>query len=124
MVVLDERIDRYLDTLSPQQQVPLRHLRAALAELLPDGEETIKYRMPCITVGGKGVACYDAFTHHWSYFPMSGNVLGRVSGLPSWVDADKGTLRVPLDRTLSAAVVKRLVRARLDEIEAMRTRRR
>lgn len=121
---MDERIDEHLARLTPQQQAPLRHLRATLAEVLPEGEETIKYRMPCIALHGTGVACYDAFTHHWSYFPMSGSVLERVRGLPNWVDVDKGTLRVPLDRTLSTAVVKRLVRVRLDEIESKRSRRR
>lgn len=120
----DERIDRHLEQLSERHQAPLRHIRALLHEVLPAGEETIKYAMPCIAVQGKGVAAFEAFKEHWSYFPMSGSVLERVTGLPDWVEASRGTLRVPLDRRLSKQLVRRLVRVRLDEIEAVANRKR
>lgn len=115
----DERIDRHIEQLSERQQAPLRHIRGLLHEVLPAGDETIKYAMPCIAVQGKGVAAFDAFKEHWSYFPMSGSVLERVTGLPDWVEAERGTLRVPLDRRLTKQIVRRLVRVRLDEIEAV-----
>lgn len=118
----DERIDRHLEQLSERHQAPLRHIRALLHEVLPAGEETIKYAMPCIAVQGKGVAAFEAFKEHWSYFPMSGSVLERVTGLPDWVEAERGTLRVPLDRRLTKQIVRRLVRVRLDEIEAAANR--
>ncbi len=120
----DERIDRHLEQLTQRHQAPLRHIRALLHEVLPAGEETIKYAMPCIAVQGKGVAAFEAFKEHWSYFPMSGSVLERVTGLPDWVEAERGTLRVPLDRRLSKQIVRRLVRVRLDEIEAAANRKR
>jgi uncharacterized protein YdhG (YjbR/CyaY superfamily) len=120
----DERIDRHIEQLSERHQAPLRHIRALLHEVLPAGEETIKYAMPCIAVQGKGVAAFEAFKEHWSYFPMSGSVLERVTGLPDWVEAERGTLRVPLDRRLSKQIVRRLVRVRLDEIEAAANRKR
>lgn len=65
------------------------------------------------------MAAFEAFKEHWSYFPMSGSVLEQVTGLPDWVEAERGTLRVPLDRRLSKQLVRRLVRVRLDEIEAV-----
>ena len=120
----DERIDRHIEQLSERHQAPLRHIRALLHEVLPAGEETIKYAMPCIAVQGKGVAAFDAFKEHWSYFPMSGSVLERVTGLPDWVEAERGTLRVPLDKRLTKQLVRRLVRVRLDEIEAAANRKR
>jgi uncharacterized protein YdhG (YjbR/CyaY superfamily) len=120
----DERIDRHIEQLSERHQAPLRHIRALLHEVLPAGEETIKYAMPCIAVQGKGVAAFDAFKEHWSYFPMSGSVLEHVTGLPDWVEAERGTLRVPLDRRLSKQIVRRLVRVRLDEIEVAANRKR
>ena len=120
----DERIDRHIEQLSERHQAPLRHIRALLHEVLPAGEETIKYAMPCIAVQGKGVAAFDAFKEHWSYFPMSGSVLEHVTGLPDWVEAERGTLRVPLDKRLTKQLVRRLVRVRLDEIEVAANRKR
>lgn len=118
----DERIDRHIEQLSERHQAPLHHIRALLHEVLPAGEETIKYAMPCIAVQGKGVAAFDAFKEHWSYFPMSGSVLEHVTGLPDWVEAERGTLRVPLDKRLTKQLVRRLVRVRLDEIEVAANR--
>ena len=115
----DARIDRHLEELSDPQAAALRHIRALLREVLPAGEETIKYRMPCVAVQGKGVAAFEAFQDHWSYFPMSGSVIGAVTVLPAWAEADRGTLRVPLDKRLTKALVRRLVRVRLDEISAV-----
>ena len=112
----DQRLDQHIAGLAAHQQEPLLHIRALLAELLPAADETMKYNMPCLAVRGKGIAAFDAFKHHWSYFPMSGSVLEAVSGLPGWVDADKGTLRVPLDRRLTKAIVSKLVRVRLHQI--------
>ena len=47
---------------------------------------------------------------------VRGGVLERITGLPAGTSASKGTLQFPVDRPLSKAVVRRLVRARLDEI--------
>ena len=101
---------------SEGHQIPLKRIRALLKEILPDAEETIKYGMPCFAVGGKGVAAFDSFKNHWSYFPMSGSVLGKVDELPSWTEEAKGTLRIPLDKMLTKQLVRQLVRIRLDEI--------
>lgn len=84
----------------------------------------MSYNMPCVAVGGKDVAAFDAFKNHWSYFPMSGSILGSVTGLPAWTEASKGTLRVPLDKRLTKTVVRKLVRARLDEINGVTARQR
>jgi hypothetical protein len=70
-------------------------------------------------VRGKGVAAYDGFTAHCSYFPMSGGVLARMTTLPTGAEAERGTLRFPVDRPLTAPVLRRLVRLRLDEISAV-----
>lgn len=108
----------HLVGLPHPQRDTLLALRATLLEVLPEAEECISYRMPCFKVGGKAVAGFEGFTKHCSYFPHSGTVLERVSGIPAWCTASKGTLQFPVDRPLPKALVKRLVQARLDEIAA------
>lgn len=109
-------VDRHLAGLPEPQQTTLRAVRAALRELLPHADEGLKYRMPSFSVRGKGVAAYDGFKGHCSYFPMSGGVLERIAGLPKHCTADRGTLRFAVDAPLSKALLRRLVRTRLDEI--------
>jgi uncharacterized protein YdhG (YjbR/CyaY superfamily) len=113
----DDPIGTYLATLPQPQRDTLAALRATLRALLPDAQECISYNMPCFKVDGKAVAGFDGFKQHCSYFPHSGNIVPNVSGIPAWCTAaSKGTLRFPVDRTLPKTLVRKLVRARLDEI--------
>ncbi len=110
-------VTAHLDELPEPQRTTLRSLRSTLLTVLPHSEEGMKYGMPAITVKGKAVAGYEGFKTHCSYFPHSGSVAERVSGLPSFVEvAGKGTLQFPIDKPLSTAVVHKLVKARLAEI--------
>ena len=109
-------VDVHLVALPEPQRSTLRILRGRPLGQLRYGEECIKYRMPALMPEGKGVAAYDGFANHCSYFPMSGSVLDQVSGIPSWAVAAKGTLQFPIDKPLSAALIRKLVKARLAEI--------
>lgn len=113
-------VDAHLKALPEPQRSTLGVVRGHLLAQLPYGEECIKYRMPAITVQGKGAAAYDGFANHCSYFPMSGTVLEKVAGIPAWATVAKGTLQFPIDRPLSAALVRRLVKVRLAEISDVR----
>ncbi len=113
----DDPIGTYLATLPQPQRDTLTALWATLRELLPDAQECISYNMPCFKVEGKAVAGFDGFKGHCSYFPHSGNIVQNVSGIPAWCTAaSKGTLQFPVDRPLPKTLVRKLVRARLDEI--------
>lgn len=117
----EDPIAAHLASLPQPQRDTLTALRATLRELLPEATESISYNMPCFKVDGVAVAGFDGFTHHCSYFPHSGNVVGQVTGVPAWCTvATKGTLQFPVDRTLPKTLVRKLVRARLREIAAKR----
>lgn len=112
-------IDEHLAGLPGPQRATLEALRDDLRRLLPAAEEKISYRMPCFAVRGKAVAGFDGFKQHCSYFPHSGNVIGQVSDLPAWAEPDRGTLRFPIGERLPEAVLRQLIRIRLDEISAV-----
>jgi uncharacterized protein YdhG (YjbR/CyaY superfamily) len=121
----DDPIGAHLEALPQPQRDTLRALRATLRDLLPDAEECISYNMPCFKVDGVAVAGFDGFKRHCSYFPHSGNIVGQVTGIPDWCTvASTGTLQFPVDRPLTKALVRKLVRARLDEIAAKQALRR
>lgn len=109
-------VDAKLAKVAEPHRTTLLAVRATLRELLPHAEECLKYGMAAFTVQGKGVAAYEAFKNHCSYFPMSGGVLERVGALPAGTSASKGTLQFPVDKPLTKAFLRRLIRTRLDEI--------
>ncbi|HEX4532214.1 MAG TPA: DUF1801 domain-containing protein [Acidimicrobiia bacterium] len=121
----DDPIASYLAKLPKPQRDTLTALRATLRELLPNAVESLSYKMPCFKVDGVAVAGFDGFKDHCSYFPHSGNVVGRITGVPAWCKvASKGTLQFPVDRPLPKTLVRKLVHARLREIAAKEKSRR
>ena len=121
----EDPIASHLATLPQPQRDTLTALRAMLRDLLPGAVECISYNMPCFKVDGVAVAGFDGFKDHCSYFPHSGNVVGQITGVPSWCNvASRGTLRFPVDRPLPKTLVRKLVRARLGEIAAKKASRR
>jgi uncharacterized protein YdhG (YjbR/CyaY superfamily) len=115
----EDPIASHLATLPQPQRDTLTVLRTMLRELLPQAAESLSYNMPCFKVDGVAVAGFDGFKDHCSYFPHSGSVVGRITGVPAWCTvASKGTLQFPVDRPLPKTLVRKLVRARLNEIAA------
>jgi len=112
-MTIDPRVDAHIAKFSGEHRDALIHIRAQLRKILPHADEAIKYNMPCFVVNGVGVAGFDAFKHHWSYFPMSGSVLNQIDDLPVWTETARGTLRIPLDRRLTKKLVKQLINVRL-----------
>jgi uncharacterized protein YdhG (YjbR/CyaY superfamily) len=121
----DDPIASHLAKLPQPQRATLTALRTTLRELLPDATETISYNMPCFKVDGVAVAGFDGFKQHCSYFPHSGNVVAQITGIPAWcAAASSGTLQFPVDRPPPKALVRKLVRVRLQEIAAKQASRR
>lgn len=113
-------IDDHLAALGSPQRETLSALRKTLRSILPHADEAIKYGMPCFVIRGKGVAGYEGFKGHCSYFPMSGSVLEQVPGIPTGWATTKGTMQFPIDKPPAVALVRRLVKARLAEISDVR----
>jgi uncharacterized protein YdhG (YjbR/CyaY superfamily) len=111
-------IDAYLAKTPQPQRKTLTALRATLRRLLPRAEEALSYGMPCFKVDGKGVAGFAAFKAHCTYFPMSGSVVEALKKELSRYEVSKGGVRFAPDAPLPPALVKKLVKARLEELSA------
>lgn len=111
-------VEAYLAAVPEPQRSTLQIVRARLCALLPDAQEGISYGVPAFKVDGVGVAGYSASKKHCSYLPMSGSVLGSMAEALAGYSWSKGSLRFGADEPLPADLIKSLVQARLDEIEA------
>ena len=108
--------DAYLATLNAEDRAALEKLRRSIKAALPEAEECIAYGIPAFRWKGKTVAGFSASKNHCSYFPMSGSVVAALQEELKKYDSSKGTIRFPAHRPLSAALVKKLVKARMAEI--------
>ena len=92
-------------------------MRRTILEIVPEAEQVITYRVPAFSVGGKTVAGFAAFKDHLSYLPFSGSVLGQLAAQLEGYAMTKSALHFAVDRPLPKALVKKLIRARLAEID-------
>lgn len=113
------QVEAYLAAQPEPQQRTLRSVRAVLVRLLPHADECIKYGVPALALGGTGVAGYAGFAKHCAYFPMSGSVVETAGPVLDGYVVSKGGVQFPIDRPPPVALLRQLVRLRLDEAAAV-----
>jgi uncharacterized protein YdhG (YjbR/CyaY superfamily) len=112
-------VEEYLASQPEPARGTLSKVRAAIRSAAPaEATEVISYRIPMFKYKGMLMG-FAAFSNHCSLFPGS---LSAIKGLKDELkDFDtskgKGTIRFPVDKPPSAALVKKLVKARLAENE-------
>jgi len=112
-------VDEYLNDLPRESCVALEKLRKTIRAAAPDAIEVISYQMPAYKHYGMLVG-FAAFTEHCSFFVMSPSVMEEHKKELAGYDTSKGTIRFQTDKPLPAALVKRLVKARIAENEKLR----
>lgn len=110
-------VQTYLASLSPEKRATLDKVRKAIRAAAPDAEEGMSYGMPAF-IQGKPIAGYSGSAAHCSYFPMSGALTAKFATELKAYDVSKGGFRFPIGKPPPAALVRKLVKARLAEIEA------
>ena len=82
-----------------------------------EATEAISYGIPAFKYNGMLVA-YAAFANHCSFFPASGELRKEFADELRDYPGSKGTIRFAMDKPLPAALVKKLVKARVAKNEA------
>ncbi|MGH9729922.1 MAG: iron chaperone [Candidatus Acidiferrales bacterium] len=94
----------------------LTNLRAAIRSAAPqEATETVSYGIPALKYKGV-LAWFAAFSNHCSLFPTSSVIEAFKNDLKTF-STSKGTIHFPTDRHLPAALVRKLVRARVGQVE-------
>jgi uncharacterized protein YdhG (YjbR/CyaY superfamily) len=110
-----EDVEEYLAKVPEPAQSTLRTVRATIKAAAPkDATECLSYGMPAFRYKGALVA-YAAFKNHCSFFPMQASLIDVMKDELKAYRTAKGTLQFPLDKPLPAALVKKMVKARIAE---------
>ncbi len=109
--------DEYLAAVPEPARSTLKKIRAAIRSAVPaEATEAISYGMPSFKYKG-ALVWFAAFSDHCSFFPGSGRVIATFQDELKKFQTSKGTIRFPMDKPLSAALVKKIVKARIAENE-------
>ncbi len=106
----------YFAATPPKARAALKKIRAAIRSVVPRAEEAFSYRIPAFKFGGRPLVWYAAFKNHCSLFPMTGAIRQKLARELKDYEMSKGTVRLPLAKPIPVGLVKKLVIARLAEL--------
>ena len=112
-------IDEYLAQLSEDKRAALEKIRKAIRAAAPKAEECISYSIPAYRQNGKLLVGFGAAANHSSFFPMNASTVKKFRDELKQYDTSKGTIRFPTNEPLPASLVRKLVKARIAEIQLL-----
>lgn len=104
-------VEQWLARLEPVRRAALDKLRKQIIAAAPGAEEVISYGQPTFKLHGHLVAC-GAFKNHLSFFPMSSSLIQTFPEAAEFATSS-GTMQFQPDKPIPAALVKKLVKARI-----------
>jgi uncharacterized protein YdhG (YjbR/CyaY superfamily) len=107
-------IDEYLAALSDDKRIALEKLRRAIRAAAPKAEECISYGIAAFRQNGMLVG-FGATANHCAFYLMSASTVEAHQDELRDYDTSKGTIRFQADDPLPAALVRKLVKARIAE---------
>jgi uncharacterized protein YdhG (YjbR/CyaY superfamily) len=114
-------VEEYLAGVPEPARGTLDKMRAVIRSAVPpEATETISYGMPAFK--HKGVLVwFAAFSNHCSFFPTAFVIEAFKDELKGF-STSKGTIHFPTDKPLPAALVKKMVKLRIAQIESKKRR--
>lgn len=109
-----QTIDEYLAALGDDQRAALEKLRKTIRAAAPKAEECISYSIPAFRLNGMLVG-FGAAKKHCAFYLMSAATVAAFGDELKDYDTSKGTVRFQPDDPLPAALVRKLVKARVAE---------
>jgi uncharacterized protein YdhG (YjbR/CyaY superfamily) len=109
-------VDEYLARVQEPARSTLNKVRATIRSVVPaKATEAISYGMPAFQHKGT-LVWFAAFAKHCSFFPTAAVIEEFKSQLKGYTTS-KGTIQFPVDKPLPAALVKKMVQARIAQVE-------
>jgi len=116
-------VEEYMAAVPEPARTTLNKVRGIIQSVLPpEATEGLSYGMPAFKYKGP-LFGYAAFSNHCSLFPMSAALIAEYADELKKFETSKGTIRFPMDKPPPAALIKKLVKARIAQNEAKKAKR-
>src|SRR5262249_2286104 len=107
----------YLAAAGADQRAALQKLRRTIKAMVPAAEECITYGVAAFRLNGKAVAGFGASAEHCSFYPMSGAIVAALRDELKGYKTSKGAIQFQPAKPLRASLVRKLLKARIAEID-------
>lgn len=113
-------IDEFIAAYPSAMQEKLRKLRDTIRKAAPAATEAIKYGIPTFVLNGNLVH-FAGYEHHIGFYPAPSGIVEFKKELAAYESA-KGSVRFPLDKPLPLSLVAQIVKFRVSENMAKKSK--
>ncbi len=110
-------IDEFVARVPQPGRAALEHLRRVIHEAAPEATEAIAYGVPAFKLAGRPFVGFGAGKDHCSFYVQSPEVMQAHAEELAGFRTAKGTVHFTPDRPIPDDLVRRLVAARVTEID-------
>jgi uncharacterized protein YdhG (YjbR/CyaY superfamily) len=108
-------VDEFLARVPPRERAALEDLRRTIRAAAPGATEVINYGVPMLRLDGRNLVSFSAAKSHCSFHVMSPAVMEAHAADLADFKTSKGTVSFTPDKPIPAALVTKLVKARIAE---------
>jgi uncharacterized protein YdhG (YjbR/CyaY superfamily) len=113
-------IDDHIRQFPASTQKLLRQIRRTIRATAPGAVETISYGIPTFDLNGAHLIHFAGYAHHIGLYPGSLAIEVFRKELSRY-DTSRGTVQLPLDRPLPLALIRRIVKHRVEREDPFAT---
>lgn len=111
-------VEDYLDTIAGPDRAALERVYAIAREVVPEAVEGTSYGMAALLYRGKGLVAAVQGKKFLACYPFSGAVVAANLGLLTGFETTTGSIHFSAAKQLPEPVLRQVIAARRDEIEA------
>jgi uncharacterized protein YdhG (YjbR/CyaY superfamily) len=111
-------IDEFLAAVPEDARAALQKLRAQIRAAAPEATEGISYQVPTFKHAGHPLVGFGVAKNNCTFYVMSPDVVDAHAADLKAYETGKGSIRFAASKPLPAGLVKKLVKARIAEIDA------
>ncbi len=113
-----KNINEYMKAVPRSSLSKTKDIHTLIKKLVPRGEETIRYGMPTIQLGGKNFLHFAAMKGHLGFYPTPSGVKAFEAELTKkGISFSKGCIRFSYEKPLPVSLITKIIKFRLKEMK-------
>ncbi len=109
-------VEEYIAAQPEAVRTLLEDVRSAIRRAVPEAEESISYKLPTYKLNGRPLLYFAAWTHHYSLYPATSDLVATFGAELRQYEINKGTIRFPLSGAVPAELIERIAKFRAREL--------